>query len=79
MAGLPGMPTGQQIGGGIAGVASTAEGSGIKVYNDRDKYEEWEFIYDPKKDKRLTGMVQTGSGQLGQQGKEGRAGFQGRA
>lgn len=77
MAGLPGMPTGQQIGGGIAGVASTAEGSGIKVYNDRDKYEEWEFIYDPKKDKRLTGMVQTGSGQLGQQGQGGQGGLPG--
>jgi hypothetical protein len=42
---------GAQITGGIAGVASTAERSGIKVYNDREKYNEWEFLYDLTKDK----------------------------
>ncbi|MEP7355171.1 MAG: hypothetical protein ABI824_18225, partial [Acidobacteriota bacterium] len=30
--------------GGIAGVASTHTGPSIKVYNDRSKYEEWEFV-----------------------------------
>jgi hypothetical protein len=38
------------IGAGIAGVASTMEALGIKSYNDRTKYSEWEFIYDPRKD-----------------------------
>src|SRR5438034_3766535 len=42
----PGAGGGQQIGGGIAGVASTAERDSIKIYNERDKYNEWEFIYD---------------------------------
>lgn len=37
---------GQMIAGGIAGVASTVERQGIKVYNEKNKYNEWEFIYD---------------------------------
>jgi hypothetical protein len=37
---------------GLAGVASTAEADSIKVYNERQKYNEWEFVYDPRKDKR---------------------------
>lgn len=42
---------GQQVlGGGIAGVASTLEAEGIMVYNDRSKYNEWEFVYDIRKD-----------------------------
>jgi len=32
---------------GIAGVASTHTGPSIKVYKDRTKYEEWEFVYTP--------------------------------
>jgi hypothetical protein len=50
--GVQGAP-GLQIGGGIAGVASVFEGPSIKVYNERQKYQEWEFVYDMKKDKRL--------------------------
>lgn len=41
---------GQVIGGGIAGFASRAEAEGIKVYRERTKYNEWEFIYDIKED-----------------------------
>ncbi|HXB74625.1 MAG TPA: hypothetical protein VNY05_40700 [Candidatus Acidoferrales bacterium] len=41
------------IGGGIAGVASTADGEGVKIYNDRALYKEWEFIFDPAKVKPL--------------------------
>ena len=37
--------------GGIAGVASKLESESIKVYNDRSKYNEWEFIYDPRQDR----------------------------
>lgn len=38
------------IGGGIAGVASKMEATGIMVYNDRKKFNEWEFVYDPRKE-----------------------------
>jgi type II secretory pathway pseudopilin PulG len=44
---------GQTFGGGIAGVASTAEGESVKVYNDRSLIQEWEFIYDPSKQKQI--------------------------
>jgi hypothetical protein len=37
---------GQTIGGGIAGVATTAEAEGIMIYNDRSNYSEWEFLFD---------------------------------
>ncbi len=43
-------PAGQILGGGIAGVASTLEAEAIMVYNERTKYNEWEFIYDFRKD-----------------------------
>jgi hypothetical protein len=43
--------------GGIAGVASTAEGKGIHKVNDRTKYKEWEFVYDLKKDKTVVGAA----------------------
>lgn len=59
--------TGQVIGGGIAGVATKVEGEGIKVYNDRSKYKEWEFIYDISKDTGVTGARQVPQGQQLQQ------------
>jgi len=34
--------------GGIAGVASPFKGSSIKVYKERSKYQEWEFIFELK-------------------------------
>jgi hypothetical protein len=34
--------------GGLAGVASTYSAPSIKVYKDRHKYNEWEFIFDMK-------------------------------
>jgi hypothetical protein len=40
---------GQMIGGGIAGVASKADGDSIMVYHDHSNYSEWEFIFDPTK------------------------------
>lgn len=47
------------MGGGIAGVGVPAKfkGEGIMVVNDRSKYREWEFIYDPKKDKTIVGAA----------------------
>ncbi|HLN03318.1 MAG TPA: hypothetical protein VK335_28760 [Bryobacteraceae bacterium] len=61
--------------GSIAGVASKVERRGIKIYNERDKYNEWEFIYDFSKDRtgagQLAGMMgqpqQSGQLQPGQQ------------
>lgn len=54
---------------GIAGFASKKEGKGIKLINERDRIEEWEFIYDPAKDKggRPNTNMQTQQ-QQGQQG-----------
>jgi hypothetical protein len=70
-----GMPTGAQtggagLGGGIAGVASNAEGEGIMIYNDHTLYSEWEFIFDPQKQKQVpnpnsNGVVGTPAGQIG--------------
>jgi hypothetical protein len=42
---------GQTMGGGIAGVASKAEGESIMIYHDHQDYSEWEFIFDPTKQK----------------------------
>jgi hypothetical protein len=33
------------------------EADSIKIYNERQKYNEWEFVYDMKKDKRLMGAA----------------------
>ena len=43
---VPAPAGGQQFGGGIAGVASKSENPSIMVYNDRTRYNEWEFIFD---------------------------------
>jgi len=55
---------GTQVGGGIAGVASEYTGPAIKIYNERKKYNEWEFVYDQSKDHGLAG-VQRGGGAPG--------------
>ncbi len=46
---------GTVVGGGIAGVASKQEQEGIKLYNERSSYNEWEFVYDMSKDTSRTG------------------------
>jgi hypothetical protein len=55
-------PGGMTMGGGIAGVASTAEGEGVKVYNDHTLYQEWEFIFDPAKQKQIPNPNVVGAG-----------------
>ena len=41
--------TGQTIGGGgIIGVASVSKKTGIKEFNEKDEYDEWYFVYDPR-------------------------------
>jgi hypothetical protein len=55
----------QQFGGaGIAGIASTATGSGIKRHNERAKYKEWEFVYDYRKPAKGAQKGVTGVGGL---------------
>jgi hypothetical protein len=58
---------GLQIGGGIAGVASTVERMGIKIYNEKEKYNEWEFLYDITKDKTGMGAAMGAAGMQQQQ------------
>ena len=65
---------GQSMGTGIAGVASMAEMTGIKLYKEREKYNEWEFLYDLAEDAGARGMV--GQDQQGQ-GIPGTPGFGG--
>jgi hypothetical protein len=73
----------QSGGGGIAGVATKFKGPSIKIYAERQKYQEWEFVYDPQKEamklagglgqpQQVTGNqpggpLQSGSGQSGSQ------------
>jgi hypothetical protein len=54
-----GQPVGQQIGGGIAGIASKSEEPSIMVYNDHTNYNEWEFIFDFSKQRPLTNTAGT--------------------
>jgi hypothetical protein len=61
--------------GGLAGVASTATGASIKIYKDRQKYNEWEFIFDLKQ--LLGPNGQLGLGQGGPNGRPGAPGQNG--
>ncbi len=53
---------------GIAGVASKAEEQGVKVYQGRELYNEWEFVYDYRQDDQF------GAGALGGLGGQGEGG-----
>jgi type II secretory pathway pseudopilin PulG len=70
---LSGSTQQQQLGGaGIAGVASQLEAEGIKIYNDRTKYNEWEFTYDARQDPiAVRMMMQTNQQQQGGPGGRG--------
>ena len=74
-----GQPVGQQVGGGIAGVASKSESPAIMVYNDHTNYNEWEFVFDLTKQKPVqnpnTGSIGTAAANLGST--PGSAGFPG--
>ena len=59
-------------GAGIAGVASKYEATGIKIYKDHAKYNEWEFIYDPRDEIVMAGTPpQTMTDQTGLSGSPG--------
>lgn len=47
---------------GIAGVASKAEDHGVRVYRGKENYNEWEFVYDYRKEKGLGGGAVGGMG-----------------
>jgi len=54
-------PNQMTAGGGIAGVASNAEGKGIKLVQEQKKYKLWEFYYDMRKEQQAalgTGQAQ---------------------
>lgn len=53
------------FGAGIAGVASKAEADSIIIYNDRSRYNEWEFIYDLRKDRTMVGPLGPGGAPAG--------------
>ena len=70
LAGLPGsgMAGVTGIGGGIAGVASTLEAPSIMVYNERSRYNEWEFLYDQREEQAAAAAAQArGAGIGGEQ------------
>lgn len=47
---------GKIIGGNIIGVASKIDKKSIRVYDGGQTYREWEFIYDPAKDRMTIGQ-----------------------
>ena len=49
-------PTGPVFGGNIIGVASKIERPSLKVYNGKQNYREWEFIWDPSRDAAVVGV-----------------------
>src|SRR6266576_1922620 len=58
---VSGQSTGQTFGGGpIVGVASTSTKESIRIYNKKDHYNDWQFIYDPTSDRGglITGPYQ---------------------
>jgi len=58
---VSGQSAGQTFGGGpIVGVASTSEKESIRIYNKKDHYKDWQFIYDPTSDRGglITGPYQ---------------------
>lgn len=62
------MGPGASLGPGIAGVASKHEAPAIKIYNEQQEYDKWEFIYDVRKDKRVQQqLAAAGGAQPGQQ------------
>lgn len=47
---------------GIAGVASKSEATGVKVYNGKEAYNEWEFVYDYRQDSGGVDRAPAGAG-----------------
>jgi type II secretory pathway pseudopilin PulG len=48
----PSAPGAQVFGGGpMVGVASTSKDKSIRIFNKKDHYNQWQFIYDPSSDR----------------------------
>jgi hypothetical protein len=77
--GMPGQG-GMALGGGLVGVASKRDQEGIRVYNEKTNYKEWEFVFDAKKAMEKAGVAagMPGAGLPGQPGMPGQMGPQGR-
>jgi hypothetical protein len=58
----PGAGGFRRTSGGLAGIASKAQGRTIKVVNDQLDYSLWEFYYDPAKDVKQALLGGTGMG-----------------
>lgn len=79
----PGQTNGQVFGGGpIVGVASLSKAKSIRMFNKKDHYNEWFFIYDPMTDRG--GLINTpyqpgvgGTIMPGQMGMPGQTGMPG--
>jgi type II secretory pathway pseudopilin PulG len=53
-------PTGQTFGGGqIIGVASTSKKNSIKEFNEKNEYDQWYFVYDPRLETQAQGSTPT--------------------
>jgi len=74
LAGVQSQSQSPVIGAGIAGVATNFEGESIKVYNEREKYDEWEFVYTIQNDP--TAMRAGMPGQQAMPGQQGPGGLQ---
>lgn len=54
----PPAATVQRFERGIAGVASKSEATGVKVYNGKKTYNEWEFVYDYRQSSGTDGVAE---------------------
>ena len=52
---------------GIAGVASTSKAASIKIYKEKSKYNEWEFVFDLQQQQRQAAAAQAGAAGLNNQ------------
>ncbi len=69
-------PNGQTFGGGpMVGVASTSKDKTIRVFNKKEHYNEWQFIYDPTSD--TGGLLMTPNQPSLQAGAPGQTGIPG--
>jgi len=50
---------GRIIGGNIIGVGSKVDKNSLRVYEGASTYREWEFLYDPSKDRTIVGQPGT--------------------
>jgi hypothetical protein len=58
-------PTGQTFGGGqIIGFASTSKKNSIKEFNEKNEYDQWYFVYDPRLEQQGPNQIGSANGGL---------------